>query len=312
MTKFFVRAVVLATALFLTTGAWASCGVPAHLGKWTNLDRSASPYALDITLVSCVNADYRLVAITRQSNNTLYRRDPVKATEPQPGRMTANVYTGGYMDRMTLSLVTQNGRRLLKADIFHQSLDSKPSARDIYYFEPGLVPPPAPKVVSLGKRVSSSSSAAPAQAPTYGQSGVVMLVNGKTEKCLTIAGGRNPDNNIPTVQYDCDDDPSRRWVLTEADPGTYQIRNVQTGKCLTIAGGRSDANSLTALQYECDADPSRRWAMSQAEEGLVQLRNVQTGKCLTIAGGTSPDNNIEGVQYDCDDDRSRRWSIRQR
>jgi hypothetical protein len=35
----------------------------------------------------------------------------------------------------------------------------------------------------------------------------------KTDKCATIAGGTLPDNNIEGVQYDCDDDPSRRWTI---------------------------------------------------------------------------------------------------
>ena len=66
----------------------------------------------------------------------------------------------------------------------------------------------------------------------------LMLVNVKTGKCLTIAGGVSTDNNVQAVQFDCDSDPSRRWTLT---PGSgadvYQVKNVQTGKCLTIAGG---------------------------------------------------------------------------
>jgi cytolethal distending toxin subunit A len=66
----------------------------------------------------------------------------------------------------------------------------------------------------------------------------VMLVNAKTGKCLTIAGGVSTDNNVESVQFNCDSDPSRRWTLNEMTGGNiYQIKNVQTGKCLTIAGG---------------------------------------------------------------------------
>src|SRR3954471_16926274 len=71
----------------------------------------------------------------------------------------------------------------------------------------------------------------------------VMLINAKTGKCLTIAGGRSTDNNHEAVQFDCDRDPSRRWMLSEGG-GVHQIRNVQTGKCLTIAGGRSTDNNV--------------------------------------------------------------------
>ena len=41
----------------------------------------------------------------------------------------------------------------------------------------------------------------------------VMLVNAKTGKCLTIAGGVSTANNVEAVQFDCDSDPSRRWTL---------------------------------------------------------------------------------------------------
>jgi len=140
----------------------------------------------------------------------------------------------------------------------------------------------------------------------------VMLVNGKTGKCLTIAGGVSTDNNVHTVQFDCDSHPSRRWTLHEVGGGNiYQIRNVQTGKCLTIAGGVSTDNNVVALQFNCDSDRSRTWQISDVTgSGVNQIRNVQTGKCVTIAGGTSHDNNIEGVQFDCDSDTSRTWTIR--
>jgi len=140
----------------------------------------------------------------------------------------------------------------------------------------------------------------------------VMLVNAKTGKCLTIAGGVSTDNNVEAVQFDCDDDPSRRWRLNEMIGGNiYQIKNVQTGKCLTIAGGVSTDNNVTALQFDCDSHPSRTWRISDVTgSGLHQIRNVQTNKCLTIAGGESTNNNVRAVQFNCDTDLSRRWTIR--
>ena len=140
----------------------------------------------------------------------------------------------------------------------------------------------------------------------------VMLVNGKTGKCLTIAGGESTDNNVDTVQFNCDSHPSRRWVLREMGGGNvYQIRNVRTGKCLTIAGGESSANNIHALQFDCDNHPSRTWRITDVTgSGVNQISNVHTGKCVTIAGGTLPDNNIPGVQFDCDSDTSRTWTIR--
>jgi cytolethal distending toxin subunit A len=90
----------------------------------------------------------------------------------------------------------------------------------------------------------------------------VMLVNGKTGKCPTIAGGVSTDNNVHTVQFDCDSHPSRRWMLREMGGGSvYQIRNVQTGKCLTIAGGTLTNNNIEGVQFDCDSDTSRTWTI---------------------------------------------------
>jgi cytolethal distending toxin subunit A len=149
---------------------------------------------------------------------------------------------------------------------------------------------------------------------TYGEpvANEVMLVNARTGKCLTIAGGVSTANNVESVQFDCDSDPSRRWRLNQMTGGDiYQIRNVQTGKCLTIAGGVSTDNNVTALQFDCDSDPSRTWRINDVTgSGLHQIRNVRTNKCLTIAGGVSTANNVTALQFNCDTDLSRRWTIR--
>jgi len=139
----------------------------------------------------------------------------------------------------------------------------------------------------------------------------LMLVNTKTGKCLTIAGGVSTANNVEAVQFDCDSHPSRRWMLNEISGNIYQIKNVQTGKCLTIAGGVSTDNNVTALQFNCDSHPSRTWRISDVTgSGVYQISNVQTNKCLTIAGGVSTDNNVTALQFNCDSDLSRRWTIR--
>jgi hypothetical protein len=90
----------------------------------------------------------------------------------------------------------------------------------------------------------------------------VMLVNAKTGKCLTIAGGVSTDNNVTALQFDCDSHPSRTWRISDVTgSGVNQIRNVQTNKCLTIAGGESTDNNVRALQFNCDTDLSRRWTI---------------------------------------------------
>jgi|EndMetStandDraft_9_1072997.scaffolds.fasta_scaffold91789_2 cytolethal distending toxin subunit A len=140
--------------------------------------------------------------------------------------------------------------------------------------------------------------------------GDALIVNEKTHKCLTIAGGTSHDDNIPAVQFACDNDSSRRWQILDQGQGRFEIRNRRTHECLTIAGGVSTDNSVPAVQYECDGDRSRYWYLRDVTGNRVfQLQNAKTGKCLTIKGGTLPDDNLEMVQYDCDQDSSRRWTI---
>jgi phosphoribosylanthranilate isomerase len=151
------------------------------------------------------------------------------------------------------------------------------------------------------------------QAPVgaAGSGSELLLVNLQTAKCLTIAGGVSTANNVEALQFDCDDHPSRRWMLTAEGNDVYQIRNVETGKCLTIAGGLSTDNIVTALQFDCDAHPSRRWRVVDITGSAVyQIRNVQTHKCLTIAGGLSTANNVTALQFSCDEHPSRRWTLR--
>ena len=95
----------------------------------------------------------------------------------------------------------------------------------------------------------------------------VMLINAQTGKCLTIAGGRSTDNNVPALQFNCDSDPSRTWRIDETGD-VFQISNVQTGKCLTIAGGRSTDNNVPALQFNCDSDTSRTWRIRAARQKI--------------------------------------------
>jgi len=142
-----------------------------------------------------------------------------------------------------------------------------------------------------------------------------LLVNAKTLKCLTIAGGTSPANNLSAVQFECDDDLSRRWLLKYVGAGDVatgmQIVNKKTGKCLTIAGGTSPANNLFAVQFDCDGDLSRTWLLNDVN-GAIQIQNAKTLKCLTIAGGTSSQDNLEAVQFDCDSDPSRFWRLERR
>jgi cytolethal distending toxin subunit A len=118
---------------------------------------------------------------------------------------------------------------------------------------PGLI---ASGVLVLGLFFAASAATYAKPVPNE-----VMFVNVKTGKCVTIAGGVSTDNNVQSVQFDCDSHPARRWMMNEVSSGIYQLRNVRTRKCLTIAGGESHTNNVRALQFDCDADLSRRWTI---------------------------------------------------
>ena len=166
-------------------------------------------------------------------------------------------------------------------------------------------------LIASGPFVAAASHVSLAATPALPVGSELSLINAKTGKCLTIAGGVSTENNVEAVQFDCDADPSRRWTLSDEGGAIYQIKNVQTGKCLTIAGGVSTENNVTALQFNCDRDPSRRWRITDVTgSGVYQIRNVQTSKCLTIAGGVSTANNVTALQFNCDSDPSRRWTLR--
>jgi len=140
----------------------------------------------------------------------------------------------------------------------------------------------------------------------------VLVINKKTDRCLTIGGGASSSNNVEAVQFGCDGAESRKWrLLRRPNSHIYQIRNVHTGKCLTIAGGVSTDNNVTAVQFDCDNDASRTWVITDVTgSGLYQLKNAKTGKCLTIAGGVSAANNVPALQFNCDTDLSRHWQIK--
>ena len=62
-----------------------------------------------------------------------------------------------------------------------------------------------------------------AAAPIDASRAANLLINGKTGKCLTIAGGTSPANNLTAVQFDCDGDLSRTWLLKDVG-GAFRSR----------------------------------------------------------------------------------------
>src|SRR5262245_42526310 len=120
-----------------------------------------------------------------------------------------------------------------------------------------------------------------AAAPIGASRAANLLINGKTGKCLTIAVGTGPANNLRAVQVDCDGDLSRSWHLNGVG-GAFQIMNAKTGKCLTIAGGTSPANNVEAVQFDCDDDLSRTWHLNRSEEHTSELQSLRHLVCRLL------------------------------
>ena len=134
--------------------------------------------------------------------------------------------------------------------------------------------------------------------------GTVKIKNINSGLCLSPAGG-GVDKNVEVVQFTCDQDPSRSWVITPAGNDLFQIVNAKSGMCLTIAGGTKGKNDVS-VQYFCDQDPARKWHYIALDRGArFRFTNLNSGLCLTVAGGVK-DRNARAVQFSCDGDSSPR------
>ncbi|WP_232668106.1 RICIN domain-containing protein [Pseudonocardia sp. TRM90224] len=85
-------------------------------------------------------------------------------------------------------------------------------------------------VAGLLLGIAGPAAAAPAGPyPTAIAIPHVMFKNVQTGKCLTIAGGSSTENNVHALQFTCDNDFSRQWLMTSVDGGaSYQIKNERT------------------------------------------------------------------------------------
>lgn len=160
--------------------------------------------------------------------------------------------------------------------------------------------------IQLAAFVGLAIAALPAAAASP-PSGRLQLFNANSNLCLSPAGGTS-NRNEQTVQYTCDDDPSRKWNFEPVEGNIVRIRNVKSGQCLTVAGGSGERNT-PSVQYPCDTNPSRRWLYAPYDNGVFRLVNLSSGLCLTIAGGGTGLNQV-AVQYPCDADPSRFFRVR--
>jgi hypothetical protein len=122
---------VLVCATF-SSAALAQCSSPI-VGRWTNLKANADPGVIDIFFAECgdtSNTETRFGTRVwvKQSSGQWFGRPSVAGhfvTDKGKRWLFARVPTGGYLDKMWM----RNNGANLRVFIFHESLDSKPSAQ---------------------------------------------------------------------------------------------------------------------------------------------------------------------------------------
>ena len=87
-----------------------------------------------------------------------------------------------------------------------------------------------------------------------GATGLMELLNVRTNTCLTMPGGTTTDGARAGLAP-CADVPSRRWTLRDSLGETAKVVNARTGKCLQIESG-------VAVQDSCAGTAgTRRWTV---------------------------------------------------
>jgi len=107
--------------------------------------------------------------------------------------------------------------------------------------------------------------------------GLFLIENVNSGKCLSIVGGSLEDNGF-AVQVACGNDPSGQWRvrrqggrLLPVPAARALLENGRSRRCLTIAGG-ADAENGVAVQYACDAEASRRWEIRLVAGPALEAR----------------------------------------
>lgn len=128
-----------ASVLGIADTAHALCSGSPELGRWRITLPNVNPELLDLRMSNCEEeARYRLRAWVRQSDGNWYGRPSVEATwRNWNGKrwFVARVPTGGYVDAIWARAVQREGKRMLHVIINHESLDSKPSSTDQYWYQ---------------------------------------------------------------------------------------------------------------------------------------------------------------------------------
>ncbi|MFI9570782.1 RICIN domain-containing protein [Microbispora rosea] len=131
------------------------------------------------------------------------------------------------------------------------------------------------------------------------------VVNGHSNKCLTVLGAGGAENTS-AVQFTCDKTYpfNEDWYLEDLSAFNkyFHIRNQHSGKCLTVLGA-SKAENAKVVQFTCDYTfPfNEQWYLVDLSpaDGYYHIVNRNSNKCLTVLGASGA-NNASAVQFTCD------------
>ncbi|MET9318221.1 RICIN domain-containing protein [Kribbella sp. NPDC003505] len=147
----------------------------------------------------------------------------------------------------------------------------------------------------------------------------VSMMNGETDRYLTIGNGSSSDG-APAIQWSKLEGQEQLWAFTKVrdvsgdDWDEWIITNVHSGDCLAIPAG-SHADGAGAIQWTCGTNPfdgsrgidDQRWyVQSDPVLGGYRIKNYNSDKCLAIPNGNWT-LGIQAIQWTCAADRDQRW-----
>ncbi|MFJ8580942.1 RICIN domain-containing protein [Micromonospora sp. NPDC093277] len=139
---------------------------------------------------------------------------------------------------------------------------------------------------------SSLAVASPAQAASWYE-----IINYKSGKCMSIAGGGSTANGANAILWTCNDGWEQVWRWSGRT-----LVNGKSGKCLSVSGGGSTSNGANIIQWTCNGGPEQDWYPSNG-----YLVNGKSGKVLSVSGGGSTANGAEIIQWSANGGSEQGW-----
>jgi hypothetical protein len=132
----------------------------------------------------------------------------------------------------------------------------------------------------------------PAGAATY-----YNLVNDKSGKCMSVAGGGSTANGAKIVQWTCNTKGEQLWYRVGD-----QLKNRKSGKCLSVAHQGDTVNGRELVQWSCNGAFEQMWRVSDG-----YLINHKNGKVASVSGGGSTANGAKLVQWTATGNPEQLW-----